>query len=449
MAPPPEARFLLWRALHYCASARWLSLARLRLPETAHSGKSRDSALAFLRLIQARGRQQMPAAVPADVLSSAMKDTAISSVALQVEFAFQNLRLAEQRLLLGDRENARSQCRQFLHGLLLAAVTVMGKTFSREDEDLLVARAGALPELLAAQLELRQALDSSSLPGRMIVVLGMHRSGTSALSGLLCQAGFDAPSDLMPADAVNPRGYWESSGLFALNDSFMEELGSRWDALAPLPQGWQYGEAAARWRGRVLRHLCQAYAGASAPVIKDPRLCILLSGLSPWLESGALRVEMLLTLRDPFEVARSLEAAQNLPSSDGLRLWLHYVLSAERMSRGWPRLMLHFDSLIHDPHQNLERCLALLAAEQNTAAFEPQANSFIDPELQHQHREELEREMCNSTRALASTRELTLKVYALLQQVDLNASATASALDSLNATWRLLSEITSTQQKQT
>jgi hypothetical protein len=136
----------------------------------------------------------------------------------------------------------------------------------------------------------------------------------------------------------------------------------------------------------VLRHLCHAYAGASAPVIKDPRLCILMSGLSPWLESGALRVEMLLTLRDPFEVARSLEAAQNLPSRDGLRLWLHYVLSAERMSRGWPRLMLHFESLIHDPHQNLERCLALLAAEQNTAAFEP-ANSFIDPELQHQHRQ--------------------------------------------------------------
>jgi hypothetical protein len=154
---------------------------------------------------------------------------------------------------------------------------------------------------------------------------------------------------------------------------------------------------------------------------------------------------MLLTLRDPFEVARSLEAAQNLPSRDGLRLWLHYVLSAERMSRGWPRLMLHFDSLIHDPHQNLERCLALLAAEQNTAAFEP-ANSFIDPELQHQHREELEREMCISTRALASTRELALKVFAFLQQVDLKASATTSALDSLNATWRLLSEITSTQQ---
>jgi hypothetical protein len=445
MAPSPEARFLLWRALHYCASARWLSLARLSLPETAHSGKSPDRAIAFLRLIQARGRQQMPAAVPADVLSSVMNDTAISSVALQVEFAFQNLRLAEQRLLLGDRENAHSHCRQFLHGLLLAAVTVMGKTFSREDEDLLVARAGELPEFLAAQLELRQALDSSSLPGRMIVVLGMHRSGTSALCGLLCQAGFDAPSDLMPADAVNPRGYWESSGLIALNDSFLEELGSRWDALEALPQGWQHGEAAARWRGRVLRHLCHAYAGASAPVIKDPRLCILMSGLSPWLESGALRVEMLLTLRDPFEVARSLEAAQNLPSRDGLRLWLHYVLSAERMSRGWPRLMLHFDSLIHDPHQNLERCLALLAAEQNTAAFEP-ANSFIDPELQHQHREELEREMCISTRALASTRELALKVFAFLQQVDLKASATTSALDSLNATWRLLSEITSTQQ---
>jgi hypothetical protein len=277
----------------------------------------------------------------------------------------------------------------------------------------------------------------------MIVVLGMHRSGTSALSGLLCQAGFDAPSDLMSADAVNPRGYWESSGLFALNDNFLGELGSRWDTLDTLPQGWQHGETAARWRSNLLNHLCHAYAGASAPVIKDPRLCILLSGLSPWLESGALRVEMLLTLRDPFEVARSLKEAQNLPSRDGMRLWLQHVLSAERISRGWPRLMVNFDSLIHNPHQNLERCLKLLEAEQNTAALESQISNFIDPELHHQRREELESEICNDTRDLASARELVLNAYSLLRDGDLNSPATATALDSLNATWRLLSEITS------
>ena len=443
MAPPPEARLLIWRALHYCASARWLSLARLRLSASVPSGKPPDKALGFLRLIQARARQQMPCIAAVDSWPSATNDMAISSVALQVELAFQNLRLAEQRLLLGDRENAHSQCRQFLDGLLLAAVTVMGQTFSREDEDLLLGSAGALPQLLAAQLELRQALDSSSLPGRMIVVLGMHRSGTSALSGLLCQAGFDAPSDLMSADAVNPRGYWESSGLFALNDNFLGELGSRWDTLDTLPQGWQHGETAARWRSNLLNHLCHAYAGASAPVIKDPRLCILLSGLSPWLESGALRVEMLLTLRDPFEVARSLKEAQNLPSRDGMRLWLQHVLSAERISRGWPRLMVHFDSLIHNPHQNLERCLKLLVAEQNTAALESQISNFIDPELHHQRREELESEICNDTRDLASARELVLNAYSLLRDGDLNSPATATALDSLNATWRLLSEITS------
>lgn len=441
MAPAPrEARYLLWRALHHCASARWLSLARLRLPESDPGGKPPDRALALLSLIQARARQQMPSATPGDGWPSATKDRAISSVALQVELAFQNLRLAEQRLLLGDRESAQSQCWQFLHGLLLASVTVMGKTFCREDEDLLLDSARRLPQCLAAQLELRQALDSGSLPGRMILVLGMHRSGTSALSGLLCKAGFDAPADLMPADVINPRGYWESSGLYALNDSFLEGLGSRWNTL---PQGWQHGEAAARWRGSVLRHLCQIYAGASAPVIKDPRLCILLSGLSPWLESGALRVEMLLTLRDPFEVARSLEKAQKLPSRKGLQLWLQYVLTAERMSRGWPRLMLHFDALIHDPQQNLQRCLALLEPEQNSAAFEPQASIFIAPELHHQRREELEDDLHNDTRTFSSTCELALRVYDLLRKGDLNATTTSTALDSLNATWRLLPEMTS------
>jgi len=391
----------------------------------------------------------MPSATPSDGLPSETKDRSISSVALQVELAFQNLRLAEQRLLLGDRESAQRHCRHYLHGLLLAAVTVMGKSFSREDEELLLDSAGALPECLAAQLELRQALDSDSLPPRMIVVLGMHRSGTSALSGLLCQAGFDAPSDLMPATAANPRGYWESSGLCALNDSLLEALGSGWNTLEKLPQGWQHGEVAALWRGRVLRHLCQVFAGASAPLIKDPRMCILLSGLTPWLESGALRVEMLLTLRDPFEVARSLEKAENEPSPVGLRLWLQHVFAAEHISRGWPRLMVHFDALIQEPQQNLQRCLALLEAGKDEAAFEQQSCTFVDSELHRQRREELEGDLCNDTRNFASTSELALRVYDLLREGDLNTAATSTALDSLNATWRLLPEMTSIKRMKT
>jgi hypothetical protein len=201
---------------------------------------------------------------------------------------------------------------------------------------------------------------------------------------MLSQAGYDAPADLMAADAVNPSGYWESKGLFHRNDTLLEQLGSRWDHPERLPPGWEDSEAAITWRQGVLRHLETVFAGARAPLIKDPRLCVLLPGWLPWLESGCLRVEMMLTLRHPLEVASSLEKAQNLPSQEGLRLWLHHVLAAERVSRGWPRLLLRFDELIGDPDASLQRCLQLLARPSEGADLNRAAADFVLPQLHRQ-----------------------------------------------------------------
>jgi hypothetical protein len=436
-----KARGLLWRSLHHCATARWHSLANLGLPMGEGKGSAAERALELVLLLRDHGLRRMH---PAALVPERPRQTQnlSDSVILWVELAFQHLRLAEQRLLLGDRPAAGSHCRQFLNGLLSATVAVLGEAFSRDEEEFLLASARQLTVSLAAQLELRQALVSGGLPDRLIFVLGMHRSGTSALSGMLCKAGFDAPSDLMPPNDVNPRGYWESSGLFALNETLLQELGSRWDQTAPLPEGWQHGEAAIRWRSRVLQHLCQVYAGSTAPLIKDPRFCLLLTGMDAWLESGSLQVEMLLTLRDPLEAARSLEQAQNLPSPEGLRLWLQHVLAAERSSRGWPRLLLDFHDLIHQPKASLNRCLALLEREQNETALAQEASSFVHQDLHRQRREELEEELLCSTRSNVSVRELALGVYALLRKGELDSQATATALDTLTGHWRLLSEST-------
>jgi hypothetical protein len=53
----------------------------------------------------------------------------------------------------------------------------------------------------------------------------MHRSGTSAITGMLAQAGFAAPTDQMPANIVNPKGFWESLSIARLNEDFLEKNG--------------------------------------------------------------------------------------------------------------------------------------------------------------------------------------------------------------------------------
>ena len=59
-------------------------------------------------------------------------------------------------------------------------------------------------------------------------MLGMHRSGTSALAGLLSQMGAIAPKNLLPPTTENPKGYWESKPIMQLNDDILKELGSKW-----------------------------------------------------------------------------------------------------------------------------------------------------------------------------------------------------------------------------
>src|SRR5690242_15048034 len=63
---------------------------------------------------------------------------------------------------------------------------------------------------------------------RAVVVLGMHRSGTSALAGALHLAGAGEPKTPIPADENNQRGYWEPAPLVQAHDEFLTAIGSSW-----------------------------------------------------------------------------------------------------------------------------------------------------------------------------------------------------------------------------
>jgi hypothetical protein len=433
---PTAARELLWRALVRCAGARWHALAQLTPPRRGRRSGEQDRLSALVRLIQSAACRRL--AGPGAPFPAAQAADTAADLALEVGLAFQHLQLAEQRLLLGQQQAAAEHSQRFVQALLAAAVAALGQGFSAEEQALIQSTSRSLPSRLAAQLELRQALRRSALPDRVILILGMHRSGTSAVGGMLSQAGFDAPSDLMAANVVNPRGYWESQGLFALHEQLLASLGSRWDRPESLPPGWEDSEATIAWRRETLHHLETIFAGTKAPLIKDPRLCLLLPGWMPWLESGLLRIEMVLTLRHPLEVASSLAKAQNLPSQEGLRLWLEHVLAAERISRGWPRMLLPFEALIQQPQASLKRCLRLLAREGEAATLNQAASDFVLADLHRQRRQELGESLHQELNSIASARDLALAVHQVLANNDLNAATTAAALDALGARWQLL-----------
>ncbi len=70
---------------------------------------------------------------------------------------------------------------------------------------------------------------------RAIIVLGMHRSGTSAISGGIANMGVEFGDHLMPAAPDNPRGFWENEGVVEINDKLLDIAGMNWSSVLEFP----------------------------------------------------------------------------------------------------------------------------------------------------------------------------------------------------------------------
>lgn len=184
---------------------------------------------------------------------------------------------------------------------------------------------------------------------KALVVLGMHRSGTSALAGCCAMLGADVPGDLMPATEWNEKGYFESVTIRDLNDGLLERLGSDWDDFAPLSADAIAAAAADEAVLGPIREAVEAAFGASRLfVLKDPRICRLLPVWEAALTGLDIDPRILIVFRHPYEVARSLTARDRLSTGHGVLAWLRHVLDAEVASRHLRRVVVEYPALLAD-----------------------------------------------------------------------------------------------------
>ncbi|MFM1904040.1 MAG: hypothetical protein RLZZ440_1940 [Planctomycetota bacterium] len=230
-------------------------------------------------------------------------------------------------------------------------------------------------------------------PQRAVVVLGMHRSGTSALARLLTLAGAAPPRELMPPTADNPGGYWESRRIARFNNRLLESAGTRWNDDAAIAPAWFATPEREADRAEAAAILAEEFGTAEAIVLKDPRICRLLPFWREVLDAANIEATEVILARDPLEVARSLAARVHVAefrpaaipaTSRGLLLWLRYVLDAELHSRGRSRLALHYADLLGDWRQALAPLFATGAVAPPPAATAAEIDAFLDPSLRRQ-----------------------------------------------------------------
>jgi GT2 family glycosyltransferase/glycosyltransferase involved in cell wall biosynthesis/ribosomal protein S10 len=187
----------------------------------------------------------------------------------------------------------------------------------------------------------------TSEPGRGVLLLGMHRSGTSVATRILNLMGLHVAGedDLIPADEENSRGYWESLALTELDDRLLAALGAPWFA----PPAAEEVRSRLSDLGDLLpeaRRRAGDVLGPGPWVWKDPRTCVLL----PFWEQVLGDADPLVMVhRDPLEVAQSVARRDGLDLPHCLALWERSVRGVLQAAATRPLHVESFDALQEDP----------------------------------------------------------------------------------------------------
>ncbi len=184
---------------------------------------------------------------------------------------------------------------------------------------------------------------------RAVVVLGMHRSGTSALAGVLNRLGVDFGSHLIAPNQDNPRGYWEHDKLVKIHERLLGDLGSAWDRFMPQSRWWDEPDVLSL-RDEIAEVVRADFDGSALWGVKDPRMCRLLPVWKPVFESEGVDPCYVIILRHPLEVAKSLSEREGFTEIRSLALWLEHLLVAEKETESSRRVFISFDNLLRDWH---------------------------------------------------------------------------------------------------
>lgn len=150
---------------------------------------------------------------------------------------------------------------------------------------------------------------------KVLVVMGMHRSGTSALAKGLEVFGADLGANLMPATQANPKGYHEDLDVWPLNSALLESTGCAWQSIAKPDE--QRREAV--FKAAEVETLC------------------------------------LIAIREPAHTAALLMRTENIPLEQGYYLWLSYILAALENTHGSTTVLVDYAKLLTDPSAELRR----------------------------------------------------------------------------------------------
>ncbi len=226
--------------------------------------------------------------------------------------------------------------------------------------------------------------------GTTLLVVGMHRSGTSAVAGALARLGWSAPrpDDLMRDLPDNPLGHYESRSLAELDDRILARMGGAWHLPPSLEPGWELWSGLEDLAAIGPTMLARAFPDLDRPAVwKDPRLSLLLPF---WRRLLPQLTAAVLVVRDPVEVALSLLTRNSMPVVKGVALWERYLRSALHGLSGMAVLVVDYPAVASDAvglAKGVDELLVAAGLDPIERPEPAEAALFLDPALRHERHE--------------------------------------------------------------
>jgi hypothetical protein len=214
---------------------------------------------------------------------------------------------------------------------------------------------------------------------KAIIVVGMHRSGTSAISGLLNELGVFMGQNLYgPQAGVNEKGFFENAKVVELNDLLFDELLQSWDDPLAYNFNNSYHQTYDAFYDSTIEFIESEYGNHTLWGMKDPRTSLHLPFWHKIITQLNVEPCYLMMVRNPIEVAASLTKRDSFSLKKSTILWLNYTFSTYISCKNEKLVIIDFDKLISSPEQTLD-----LICKKINIDLPEQQSTFIESKLRN------------------------------------------------------------------
>ena len=181
----------------------------------------------------------------------------------------------------------------------------------------------------------------------------------------------------MGPNADNAMGHFEHTGFLEIDEALLKHFGGSWDNPPVLDSGWENSSDLGKLRERAAK-LLDTFAGITPWGWKEPRTTFLLRFWQELLP----HLRYIICIRNPLEVARSLEKRDGISIPVAAQLWSQYTREAIRNTERRPRIITFYEDYFSDPAGEITRVVKFCGLE--IVEEFSRAQKMISEELRHQ-----------------------------------------------------------------